>query len=341
MSRQHLSITVLAAVFVLLIILAPQILLITFAGILFAIFLRGSGDWIAERTGWSKMLGLGVFCLLCIAAIALFIALAAPALVQQFDELWKQLPEALQKVRGYVENRSWLQQAIDSIDPKQMVSGGQALTTFSTTFGALGNIGIILIVGIYAAIDPGSYLRGLVALVAPSSRPLARDMLSESGVALRGWLFAQFVSMAAIGLLTGAGLWLLGIPLAPILAVFAAVLTFVPNLGPIIAAVPAVLLGLSQGPTTALWIVGLYIVVQMIESYLITPQVQKQAVSLPPAFTIIVQVLFGVMFGLLGLALATPLAAMLLRLGDRFYVNRYLEGEPQRSTGTIVPVNQA
>ncbi|WP_244423121.1 AI-2E family transporter [Bradyrhizobium sp. ORS 375] len=150
-------------------------------------------------------------------------------------------------------------------------------------------------------------------------------MLSEAGQALRNWLMAQLVSMAVVGVLTGLGLWALGVPLALVLAVLAALLTFIPNIGPLVAAIPAVPLGLSDGLASALWIAGLYTMVQMIESYVVTPRVQEETVSLPPAFTISMQLLFGVLFGTLGLALATPLGAVLLRVLSRFFVSGYLD----------------
>jgi predicted PurR-regulated permease PerM len=114
--------------------------------------------------------------------------------------------------------------------------------------------------------------------------------------------------------------------------VLAALLTFIPNIGPVIAAVPAVLLALTSGLHTAFLVVGLYALVQTIESYFVTPHVQQEAVALPPALTIVVQVLFGVLFGILGLALATPLAAVALRVGQRHYVRDYLEGQERETT---------
>ena len=133
--------------------------------------------------------------------------------------------------------------------------------------------------------------------------------------------------MAAIGVLTGFGLWLLDVPFMLLLAVLAAVLTFIPNIGPVLASVPAVLLGLSDGLDHALWIVGLYVGVQAVEGYLVTPRVQQEAVSLPPVLTISFQFLFGLLFGVLGLALAVPLAAVVLRLVQKFYVGEYLDRE--------------
>jgi len=217
---------------------------------------------------------------------------------------------------------------LDAFDPGDfMPSGREATSAFSTTFGLLGNAVVIVFIGLYGASNPDIYVRGFVAMLAPSLRPAATDMLREAGRALRGWLLAQLVSMSVVGILTGLGLWALGVPLALVLAVLAALLTFVPNIGPVLAAIPAVLLGLSDGLANALWIAGLYLAVQVVESYVVTPRIQEETVSLPPALTISMQLLFGVLFGTLGLALATPLAAVLLRVSSRFYVSGYLDCE--------------
>jgi predicted PurR-regulated permease PerM len=135
------------------------------------------------------------------------------------------------------------------------------------------------------------------------------------------------MAMAVVGVLTWLGLWLVGVPLAPILGLIAALLALVPNIGPIIAAVPAVLLAFSDGPTTVLMVVGVYIGVQTLESYAITPLIQQERVSLPPALIISMQLLMGVLFGVLGLALATPMAALGLTLVREVYVQRYLGKE--------------
>jgi predicted PurR-regulated permease PerM len=139
------------------------------------------------------------------------------------------------------------------------------------------------------------------------------------------------MAMTVVGVLTWLGLWLIGVPLAVVLGLIAALLAFIPNIGPIIAAVPAVLLALSEGPTTALLVVGVYVAVQSLESYVITPLIQQEQVSLPPALIISMQLLMGVLFGILGLALATPMAALGLTLIREAYVKLYLDGEPRRN----------
>ena len=131
--------------------------------------------------------------------------------------------------------------------------------------------------------------------------------------------------MAATGILTGLGLWLLGIPLALTLALLAAVLTFVPYVGAFLSAIPALLLGIVQGPVTALYVGLLYIAVQFVEGYLITPLVQQETVSLPPALTIGSLVLFGALFGPMGIMLGTPLAAVGIVLVRMAYVEDVLE----------------
>jgi predicted PurR-regulated permease PerM len=133
--------------------------------------------------------------------------------------------------------------------------------------------------------------------------------------------------MSVVGVLTFAGLWLIGLPLAAALALISALLTFIPNIGPLIAAVPALLLAFASGGNMVLLVIAVYVVVQAIETYLVTPLIQQEKVSLPPALVIGAQLLMGVMFGILGLALATPLAALTLTLASGLYVHDYLERE--------------
>ena len=155
-------------------------------------------------------------------------------------------------------------------------------------------------------------------------------MLRQLGRTLQGWLLAQLGSMTVIGMLTALGLWLLGVQLAVVLGVIAALLTFIPNLGPILAAVPALLLAFAEGPTQVLWVAALYVGVQVIEGNVTTPLIQQRTISLPPALILAAQLLMASLFGLLGLALATPLAAVGITLTQSLYVYGYLGREPGR-----------
>ncbi|MDY8110129.1 AI-2E family transporter [Fulvimarina sp. 2208YS6-2-32] len=328
MTRRTVSLLVLGLAVLVILWLAADVLLAVFAGILIAVFLRGGGDWMARHLHVRSALGLSIFCILLVLATAGFLAFAGAALADQVQKFVDSLPDAIESARNFVGDHDWIQRGLQMIDPSTLFSSGSGATSiFSSSLGALGTAVVIAFVGLYGAIAPGTYVRGFVALLAPSLRRRALRIIGEAGVALRGWLKAQFISMAIVGILTGLGLWAIGIPFAPILAILAAVLTFIPNIGPVLAALPALLLGLSDGLSATLWVAGLYVAVQTVESYLITPRIQEESVSLPPALTISAQLLFGVLFGLLGLALATPLAAVALRLGKIFYVEDYLDAE--------------
>jgi predicted PurR-regulated permease PerM len=137
--------------------------------------------------------------------------------------------------------------------------------------------------------------------------------------------------MAIIGVLTTAGLWILGIPLALALGIIAALFTFIPNIGPLLSAIPALLLGLMDSPQQALYIGALYVGIQTVESYMITPLIQKKTISLPPALTLSSQVLLGVIFGGLGVALATPMTAVALAATRMLYVNDALKTDADSS----------
>jgi predicted PurR-regulated permease PerM len=201
------------------------------------------------------------------------------------------------------------------------------MSAVSSTFGALGNAVIILFIGLYGALDPGVYKRGLTMLLAPSIQERGDEVLRAAGATLRNWLTAQLLAMTVVGMLTGLGLWLAGVPLAFALGLIAGLLAFIPNIGPIIAIAPALLLALPEGRTTLLIVLAVYLGVQALESYVITPLIQQEKVSLPPALVIAAQLLFGVLFGILGLALATPIAAVVMTIVGMVYVQSYLDRE--------------
>lgn len=187
------------------------------------------------------------------------------------------------------------------------------LSTFANAF-------LIFFIGAFLVFAPSSYVRGVLHLVPKGSRVALAHTFEEAGETLRWWLIGKLVSMAIIAVFTGAGLFLLDYPFALPLALLAGALAFVPNLGPITTYVPIVLVGLSEDGTTALYGAGVYALAQTLESYLITPLVQERAVALPPALILFLQVLFGLLFGLFGIALAVPIAAVARVFINHLYV---------------------
>lgn len=305
---------------------AAEVLLVIFAGILLAVFLRGLGNWVSAHTPLSKGWALVAVILGLIALGGISGVLFAPSVNEQFAELTEQVPRAAGDLRERMTESalgSRLLEQAPAVDEATSQAGNlvtPVLGAFSTAFGALANAIIILFVGLYLAIDPGVYTGGLIRLIPLARRERAREVLHVLGYTLRRWLIGRILLMTVIGVLTTLGLWLIGIPLAVGLGVLAALLAFIPNIGPLIAAIPAVLLGLVDSSTTALYVIALYVGVQTIESYLFEPLVEQRTVSLPPVLVITSQVLLGLSFGALGLLLATPLFAVGLVLVKMLYV---------------------
>lgn len=330
MTRRSVSLLVLVVAFGALLLTVPDVLLIVFAGILLAVLLQGGGHWIAGKLGIADGWGIALFLLGVVAALAAFGLAVAPAIAEQVDELARRIPEAFAVFRQRVEEYSWGSKLFDRLTPESLASarsGTVAMSAVSSTFGALGNVVIILFIGLYGALDPKVYRRGITLLLPPSIRERGDTVLGATAATLRSWLSAQLMAMTVVGVLTAFGLWFAGVPLAFALGLFAGLLAFIPNIGPVIAIAPALLLAFPEGQSTVLTVLAIYLGVQALESYVVTPLLQQEKVSLPPALVISAQLLFGVLFGILGLALATPIAAALMTLIGLVYVEDYLDRE--------------
>lgn len=312
---------------------AIDVLLLAFAGVLFAILLRGLSDFLSTHTGMGEKWSLAATVLLLMVLVAVGAWLLIPSIAEQTDELRQTLPKSVELLEGQVKRYEWgrwmLEKAPEPAEliPRRLDLFRRITGVVSGTLGAIGIVVVIFFTGLFFAIQPRLYTEGIVKLVMIRKRDRAREIIGQIGAELQWWLIAKLTAMLFVGGLTWFGLWLLGIGMPLTLAVLAALLTFIPNLGPIIAAVPAVLIALLDGPATAVWVVVLYIAIQTIESYLLTPLLQQQAVSLPPALTITTQLVMAVFVGAIGLALATPLTVMVLVLVRSLYVQDTLGDE--------------
>lgn len=171
-------------------------------------------------------------------------------------------------------------------------------------------------------------------MVPLSWREPLSELLSDSGDTLWRWMLGRLLSMVVVGVVFAVGLALLGVPMPVELGLFAAVVTFIPNIGAIAAVIPALLLAANQGSGAALGVLGLYVAIQFTESYLLTPLVQQKQVALPPALVILSQVVAGLVFGFWGIVFATPLMAIVALWIRRLYVEGFIEASP---TGDCTP----
>lgn len=315
-----------ASLAVLLIWRVADVLLLIVAGILLAVFLRGIARFMAEHTplrkNWAFTLVTLGFILTGIAGIIFYVPLAGDGI----DRLASELPQTIRNLSAQLSDQEWARRLFSQLPQTDAWSSftsnafSRVAGIFSTALGALTSSLIILVAGLYLGAEPQVYIRGFVRLFPGPKRDRVHEVFSALEYSLDWWLLGRIASMAVVGVLTWLGLTLLQVPLALTLAILAALLSFVPNVGPILSAIPAVLVGLSQSPSTALYVLGLYVAVQTVESYLITPLIQREAVLLPPALVLTMQLVFGLLFGLLGLLVATPLTVILVVLVKMLYL---------------------
>ncbi len=314
----------------LLLTMATQVFLVVFTAILVAVLVRSLSGWLTGRTPLSERWAVAVVLLGMVALLAGLIALTAPSLTAQVEEMRKTIPTSVERLQKQMERYEWGRATVDTAEnaaenadeylPEPESLARRVAGIFSTTFGALGAVLVVLFLGICMAIEPRTYRDGLLRLVPTPRRARAGKVIEEVRAVLARWLLSISMSMTVVGLLTGIGLWLLGIPMVFALALLAFVFAFIPNIGPIIAAAPAVLVALTISPTKALHVALLYIGIQTVESYFVTPLIERKTVSLPPALTVAVQLVLGLLTGLLGVILAAPLTAAGMVLVRRIYV---------------------
>jgi predicted PurR-regulated permease PerM len=302
-----------------------HILLQTFAGILFAVFLSALAGHVRRYTrlsyGWS----------LAVVLAALFVLagltgwLLTDRLAGQVAELAHELPRSLNAIKDHVKQYEWGEQLLQRM-PSARTLTSQA-SEFSRLTGFISGVAsflvaalVILFVGIFGAAEPGLYRVGLLHLIPLAYRPRAAEALDAVAFNLRCWLLGQVFLMFVIGATTALGLWLLGVPLALTLGVIAGIFEMVPYVGPWLSAVPAALIALLVSPLHMVAVLGLFLFLHILEGYVLLPLVQRRAVHLPPALTLVGQVLLGELLGFLGLFVAAPLTVTVVVLLKMLYV---------------------
>jgi predicted PurR-regulated permease PerM len=327
--RKTLAVLGITSGFVLLwfiLIQGSQVLLVGFAGILLALLLRGLSDFLSRRAGIGEGLALLLVITGLLAAIALTLWLRAGEISQQTHTLFSQLPDAFATLKSHLSKNPVVQDIAGRLPDVDSMLGshGNLLSkiggAFSGTVSFLSGMLLIFVIAIFLAADPELYIGGVVKLVPPNRRPRGRNILISTGTTLKNWLLGKLALMIFVGVATYIGLTVLGVPLTLTLAVLAGLLDFVPNFGPVIAAIPAALIALLQSPRSALWVLILYFAVQLTENYVLTPLVQKKVVKLAPALTITVQILLGALLGFLGMVFAIPLTAAAVVLIRELYI---------------------
>jgi predicted PurR-regulated permease PerM len=306
-----------------------SVLLMLFGAVVVGTIVRAVAEPIARWTRLPDGIAVAVAALLIAGLIVALTWMMGAQVSSQFETLTRTLPESWAKLEQWARGlglgeplRNW-QRAMSDGGSTGIVSRVSGLALSFTS--AFGNILIVIFGGIFLAAQPQFYRTGAIKLVPTAKRKLVAEAMDESEKALRLWLKGQLMAMIVVGVMTWLGLWLIGVESPLVLGLLAGALEFIPFAGPIIAAIPGVMLALAQSSDLALWTVGVYIIVQHSEAYLIQPLIQQYAVDLPAVILLFSLLAFGMLFGTLGVVLAAPLAVVSYVLVKRLYVVETLD----------------
>jgi predicted PurR-regulated permease PerM len=302
-------------------------LLLGFIGILLAVLFRGVADWVHRHAripvGWALLIVGIVF----VGLVALFVWFAGARINEQFSQLAKTLPSSISNIQDTVNQSalgryllSYLQPPTSggAPGPTSLLSGVTGIA--STLYEVVTDLLLVFASAIYFAINPQTYKRGILSLIPKSKSLRVSEVLDESAYTLGYWLLGQVLMMVFVGVMVTVGLWIVGVPLAFVLGIISAILEFVPIIGPVVGAVPGVLIALAGGWSHALYATLVYLIVQETEANVLAPLVQKYTVEVPPALVVLAVVAFGSLFGFLGFFVATPMTALAIVWIKMLYV---------------------
>jgi predicted PurR-regulated permease PerM len=292
-----------------------HVVLLMFAGLLVAIFLHGLALGLAKVTHLGHKGALALVLLLLVLIFGGIGWLAFPKLVDQLGQVGDKVPLGLEKLKEHLQTSKLGAIIVSYVPPQSAFSAwrdnmvGSIGTFMSGIVGAVVTVAVIAFIGLYLAAEPTLYIGGLLRLVPTAQRDRLAEVLGAIGYTLKWWLIGQAIDMVIIGVLTSLAMWWLGVPLPLLIGFLAAVFNFIPNFGPLFSLVPAALMAMTISPSTVVWVIVVFMILQTIEGYVLLPLIQRGAVDIPGALTVSSQVLFALLAGPLGLALAMPLAA--------------------------------
>jgi len=331
--RRALIVIGLAAVAVLLWELRT-VLVLLFGAVVMGTIIRAIAEPLTKHLHLPDAVAVLTSVLLLVAVLVGIGWMLGRQIMAQTDALAQTLPQALAQVDNWLGTfglahpfQTWLSQLHNS--------GGTLVSRFgnwlTTASNAAANFLIVFFGGVFLASEPRFYRTGAIKLIPEARRGLVSQAFDESEHALRLWLKGELIAMLVIGAMTGVGLWLLGVQSWLVLGILAGFFEFIPFAGPILSAIPGILIALVQSPELALWTTIMYIFVQHSEAYLIQPIIQQYAVDVPAVVLLFSLLAFAVLFGPIGILFAAPLCVVSYVLVKRLYVIEALD------TATPIP----
>jgi predicted PurR-regulated permease PerM len=317
------GIVTVVAVLILIARVAFGVLLMALAGCLISVYFHGFGDVIQRKTKWSRRICMIISIAGSFIILGFLLWFMGSKIQTQISDLSDTLPRTISNAKLKLGEtplgRKILEATSGGNSDKLFATASQF---FTTSFGVLGNMYIILFLGIFFTASPSLYKDGFILLIPPGHKSLARNIIDRISLSLKGWLKGTMLSMVMLIILLPIGLSIMGIPLALVLGLLAGILVIVPNFGSFIAMIPGVLLALTISTDTAIIVALIYIGVQTLVQNIIAPIIQKKIINMPPALTIVGQLVMGVLGGAMGIIMAVPALAVVMILVDEMYVKK-------------------
>ena len=318
--------------------LAREVLLLGFLGVLIGVVFSFPVGWL------SRVMPRGVAVLLVLLALvgatAGLVALAAPVLQRELDQLRESAPRAIQKAQGWVRSVQSATGARGSGEKGQAAQkapevaakvGEKAVPALVGVVSGVTAVILIIVLGAFLVYQPEVYRRGVRLLIPKQHEAVFDEAWRRTGEGLHRWVGGIIVSMTLMGTFTAIGLALIGIQQWLLLSVLTFLGTFVPYVGAIASSVPGLLAGLAQSPRHFVLAGAVYLGVHLVEGYVVQPLVMKRAVEVRPALLLFGQGVFGAVFGLMGTIVATPMLVCAQVLTEYLWVERRVGKDPDAS----------
>ena len=324
-----------------LLMVTINIIMLIFAGLVFGVLMFNLSQFLADRTPLSYRVCYAALVLGILLTIGLGVYYLGTQAIEQADEFWSQLKSAFDQGQKKLGEHEWAKKYVPSVADLQKRLGESGPAMVPNLLNGLQSVAwastaafVIFFVGAYAAYEPGLYRTGMMKLFPLHQRDRILDVFDQLQSSLSRWLVSRFLSMSLVGVCTTIGLAIIGVPLAITLGVISAILTFIPNIGPLLAAVPQAVLAFNVSPMATVYVLILNVALQGIESYLITPLIQRREVAMPPILIIGAQLLFGVTIGIIGVMMAAPLMVVIMVCVQMLYIRDHLgDHHPGELTG--------
>jgi predicted PurR-regulated permease PerM len=305
-----------------------NVFLLILAGALIALFFHGFAELIQRKLRFPHRVCLLISVILTFVIISLSLWFMGARIQEQVTELARTLPATISNAKSKLATTPLGQKFLEKNSDEDIYNRVYSFGTkfFNSTFGVFTDIYIVLFLGLFFTAAPKTYINGFLNLVPEAGKKSARYTIERIGFTLTKWLKGQIIAMVIIAILKGIALSILNVPMAIALALIAGILNFIPNFGPLISMFPAILIALTQSVNKAIVVTIVYLVIQILEGNVITPAIQQRLINMPAALIIIAQLFMGLLAGVWGLILATPLVAILIVIVEETYVKR-ISGE--------------